>query len=134
MDRGRDGPNLKDYGQVLLADAYAGYKCCGRQRDHARRMLGAHERKIIDAEKSAPEIAREAVERGMLEIESEWTAMRRAGREPKADEARDSVSTHICQEQADMGHPQLGDFRCGPPALCYLIATAFGGDAMPPRR
>jgi transposase len=60
MDRGRDGPTrfLKDYGQVLLADGYAGYN--GVVVGNAIRRAGcwAHmKRKIIDAEKSAPEIA-----------------------------------------------------------------------------
>ncbi len=65
LDRGRDGPKyfLKDYGQVLLADAYGGYNgvVAGNQMTHAG--CWAHSRRrFIDAEKVAPEIAREAVE------------------------------------------------------------------------
>jgi transposase len=66
MDRGRDGPRrfLKDYGQVLLADGYAGYNGVVVGNAITRAGCWAHmKRKIIDAEKSAPEIASEAVER-----------------------------------------------------------------------
>jgi transposase len=66
MDRGRDGPKrfLKEYGQVLLADGYAGYNGVVVGNAITRAGCWAHmKRKIIDAEKSAPEIAREAVER-----------------------------------------------------------------------
>src|SRR5258707_7149065 len=65
MDRGRDGPKrfLKDYGQVLLADGYAGYNGVVVGNAITRAGCWAHmKRKIIDAEKSAPEIARQAVE------------------------------------------------------------------------
>ena len=65
MDRGRDGPKrfLKDYKQVLLADGYAGYNGVVVGNAITRAGCWAHmKRKIIDAEKSAPEIAREAVE------------------------------------------------------------------------
>jgi len=65
MDRGRDGPKrfLKDYNQVLLADGYAGYNGVVVGNAITRAGCWAHmKRKIIDAEKSAPEIAREAVE------------------------------------------------------------------------
>ena len=66
MDRGRDGPKrfLKEYGQVLLADGYAGYNGVVVGNAITRAGCWAHmKRKIIDAEKSAPEIAKEAVER-----------------------------------------------------------------------
>jgi transposase len=66
MDRGRDGPKrfLNEYGQVLLADGYAGYNGVVVGNAITRAGCWAHmKRKIIDAEKSAPEIAKEAVER-----------------------------------------------------------------------
>jgi transposase len=66
MDRGRDGPKrfLQGYQQVLLADGYAGYNGVVVGNAITRAGCWAHmKRKIIDAEKSAPEIAREAVER-----------------------------------------------------------------------
>ena len=66
MDRGRDGPKrfLKEYGQVLLADGYAGYNGVVVGNAITRAGCWAHmKRKIIDAEKSAPDIAREAVQR-----------------------------------------------------------------------
>ena len=66
MDRGRDGPKrfLRDYAQVLLADGYAGYNGVVVGNAITRAGCWAHmKRKIIDAEKSAPDIAQEAVER-----------------------------------------------------------------------
>jgi len=66
LHRGRDGPKyfLKDYRQVLLADAYGGYNGVVAGNEITRAGCWAHmKRKVIDAEKAAPEIAREAVER-----------------------------------------------------------------------
>jgi transposase len=66
LDRGRDGPGrfLKDYRQVLLADAYAGYNGVVVGNAITRAGCWAHaRRKIVEAEKSAPEIAKDAVER-----------------------------------------------------------------------
>jgi len=66
LNRGRDGPRyfLKDYRQVLLADAYGGYNGVVAGNEITRAGCWAHmKRKVIDAEKSAPEIAQEAVER-----------------------------------------------------------------------
>jgi hypothetical protein len=66
LNRGRDGPKyfLKDYRQVLLADAYGGYNGVVAGNEITRAGCWAHmRRKVIDAKKAAPEIAREAVER-----------------------------------------------------------------------
>jgi transposase len=66
LNRGRDGPKyfLKDYRQVLLADAYGGYNGVVAGNEITRAGCWAHmKRKVIDAEKAAPEIAREALER-----------------------------------------------------------------------
>jgi len=66
LNRGRDGPKyfLKDYREVLLADAYGGYNGVVAGNQITRAGCWAHmKRKVIDAEKAAPEIAREAVER-----------------------------------------------------------------------
>jgi transposase len=66
LDRGRDGPKrfLKDYNQVLVADAYGGYNGVVAGNQITRAGCWAHvKRKFIDAEKAAPEIAREVVER-----------------------------------------------------------------------
>jgi len=66
LNRGRDGPRyfLKEYRQVLLADAYGGYNGVVAGNAITRAGCWAHlKRKVIDAEKAAPEIAREAVER-----------------------------------------------------------------------
>jgi transposase len=65
LNRGRDGPKyfLRDYQQVLLADGYGGYDGVVAGNQMTRAGCWAHaRRKFIDAEKVAPEIAREAVE------------------------------------------------------------------------
>lgn len=64
LDRGRDGPKhfLKEYKQVLLADAYGGYNGVVAGNEITRAGCWAHaRRKLIEAEKAAPEIAGEAV-------------------------------------------------------------------------
>jgi transposase len=65
LNRGRDGPKyfLKDYRQVLLADAYGGYNGVVAGNQITRAGCWSHaRRKFIDAEKVAAEIAREAVD------------------------------------------------------------------------
>jgi transposase len=65
LNRSRDGPMyfLKDYRQVLLADAYGGYNGVVAGNEITRAGCWAHlRRKVIEAEKTAPEIAQEAVE------------------------------------------------------------------------
>ncbi len=65
LNRGRDGPKyfLKGYRQVLLADAYGGYNGVVAGNEITRAGCWAHlRRKVIEAEKAAPEIAREAIE------------------------------------------------------------------------
>lgn len=64
LNRGRDGPKhfLKDYRQVLLADAYGGYNGVVAGNQITRAGCWSHaRRKFVDAEKVAPEIAREVV-------------------------------------------------------------------------
>jgi hypothetical protein len=65
LSRGRDGPKyfLKDFDQVLLADGYGGYNGVVAGNGIVRAGCWAHlRRKVIDAEKTAPEIAQEAIE------------------------------------------------------------------------
>jgi transposase len=65
LNRGRDGPKyfLRDYRQVLLADAYGGYNGVVTGNQITRAGCWSHSRRrFIDAEKVAPEIAAEAVE------------------------------------------------------------------------
>jgi len=74
LNRGRDGPVhfLQNYGEVLLADAYGGYNGVVAGNGITRAGCWAHlRRKIIEAEKAAPEIAREAVAvvRQLYEVE-----------------------------------------------------------------
>jgi len=61
LNRCRDGPKyfLKDYSQVLLADAYGGYNGVVAGNRITRAGCWAHwRRKAIEAEKAAPEMAR----------------------------------------------------------------------------
>jgi len=63
LNRDRDGPQyfLKDYRQILLADAYGGYNGVVAGNEITRAGCWSHaRRKIIEAEKTAPEIAQEA--------------------------------------------------------------------------
>jgi transposase len=74
LNRGRDGPKyfLKDYKEVLLADGYAGYNGVVAGNEITRAGCWAHaRRKLVEAEKAAPEIAREAVAlvRALYEVE-----------------------------------------------------------------
>lgn len=65
LNRGRDGPKyfLQSYQQVLLADGYGGYDGIVAGNQITRAGCWSHaRRKIIDAEKVAPAMAREAVE------------------------------------------------------------------------
>ena len=65
LDRGRDGPKyfLRDYRQVLVADAYGGYNGVVAGNEITRAGCWSHtRRKIIEAEKAAPEIAQQAIE------------------------------------------------------------------------
>jgi transposase len=78
LNRGRDGPKyfLRDYNQVLLADAYGGYNGVVAGNQITRAGCWAHwRRKVIDAEKAAPEIAREAIEmvRALYAVEKQAT-------------------------------------------------------------
>jgi transposase len=64
LGRGRDGPVkfLGDYKQILLADAYGGYDGVVVGNDITRAGCWAHgRRKFVDAEKTHPTIAAEAV-------------------------------------------------------------------------
>ena len=73
LDRGRDGPKyfLKDYRQVLLADAYGGYNGVVVGNEITRAGCWSHtRRKIIEAEKAAPEIAQQAIELDLRQRQS----------------------------------------------------------------
>jgi transposase len=64
LNRSREGPKefLKDYTQVLLADGYGGYNGVVAGNAITRAGCWSHSRrKFVEAEKTAPEIAREAV-------------------------------------------------------------------------
>src|SRR6202166_3290204 len=64
LNRGREGPKefLKDYTEVLLADSYGGYNGVVAGNAITRAGCWAHaRRKFVEAEKTAPEIAHEAV-------------------------------------------------------------------------
>ncbi|MBK7928958.1 MAG: IS66 family transposase [Bryobacterales bacterium] len=104
LNRGRDGPKyfLKDYGNVLLADAYGGYNGVVAGNGITRAGCWAHaRRKIIEAEKTAPEIARETVAlvRALYEVErrtkelcaAERLEVRRAESSPVLSALRDRL-------------------------------------------
>jgi len=83
--RKRDGPLefLRDYGEVLVADAYGGYN--GVVANNTIRRGGCHahaRRKFIDAEKTAPEIAHEAAAfyRALYKVEKDAAALTPAAR------------------------------------------------------
>jgi transposase len=64
LHRGREGPRyfLKDFRQILLAEAYGGYNGVVAGNEITRAGCWAHlRRKFIEAEKAAPEIVREAI-------------------------------------------------------------------------
>src|SRR5271157_2931 len=64
LNRSRDGPKhfLRDYGEVLLADAYGAYNGVVAGNQITRAGCWSHSRrKFVEAEKVAPEIARETV-------------------------------------------------------------------------
>lgn len=80
LSRSRDGPAtfLKGYKQTLLADGYGGYDGVVTSNDITRAGCWAHaRRKFVDAEKSSPAIATEAVKRirQLYAIESEAKEM-----------------------------------------------------------
>jgi hypothetical protein len=65
LHRGREGPKefLKDYSEVLRADAYGGYNGVVAGNAITRAGCWSHaRRKFVEVEKTAPEIAREAVD------------------------------------------------------------------------
>ena len=65
LNRGREGPKefLKDYTEVLLADAYGGYNGVVAGNAITRAGCWSHaRRKFVEAEKTALEMAREAVD------------------------------------------------------------------------
>jgi transposase len=99
LHRGRDGPKyfLKDYNQVLLADAYGGYNGVVTGNQITRAGCWAHwRRKVIEAEKAAPEIARQAIAmvRTLYAIEKQAVEMPSA----KRLEVRQTQSTSLLKE------------------------------------
>jgi transposase len=85
LGRGRDGPMtfLKDFKQTLLADGYSGYEGIVVGNDITRAGCWAHaRRKFVDAEKTHPAIAQEAVKMigGLFAVEAEAKAMSDAER------------------------------------------------------
>jgi transposase len=101
LNRGRDGPKyfLKDYRQVLLADGYGGYNGVVAGNEIVRAGCWAHaKRKIIEAEKVAPEIAREAVEmvRALYAVERQ---------------ARDASVPERLKLRQEQSAPVLADLR-----------------------
>jgi transposase len=83
--RGRDGPMtfLKNFKNTLLADGYGGYDGVVVGNDITRAGCWAHaRRKFVDAEKTHPAIAQEAVKmiRGLYSVEDQAKALGDADR------------------------------------------------------
>jgi transposase len=102
LNRGRDGPKyfLKEYNQVLLADAYGGYNGVVAGNGIIRAGCWAHlRRKVIDAEKTAPEIARQAIEM----VRALYAAEKQAAALPSAKrlEMRQAQSVPLLAEMRD---------------------------------
>ena len=100
LDRGRDGPLqfLKEYDQVLVADASGGYNGVVAGNRITRAGCWAHlRRKFIDAEKAAPAIAREAVEhvRALYTIERQAQNMMVEQRLPLRQEKSASLLAEL---------------------------------------
>ena len=100
LDRGRDGPLqfLKEYDQVLVADASGGYNGVVAGNRITRAGCWAHlRRKFIDAEKAAPAIAREAVEhvRALYAIERQAQNMMVEQRLPLRQEKSASLLAEL---------------------------------------
>ena len=104
LNRGRDGPKhfLRDYGEVLLADAYGGYNGVVGGNQITRAGCWSHaRRRFIEAEKVAPEIAREAVDfiGALFRVErqakdfsiEERLALRQAQSSPVLDKLREKL-------------------------------------------
>jgi transposase len=116
QSRGRDGPKyfLKDYNQVLLADAYGGYDGVVAGNAIVRAGCWAHlRRKVIDAEKAAPETAQQAIVlvRALYAVEKqgrnasaeERLGLRQAQSAPVLAELHEQFLT--CKEQLLPKHP-----------------------------
>jgi transposase len=116
LHRGRDGPKyfLKDYRQILLADAYGGYNGVVAGNEITRAGCWAHaRRKIVEAEKVAPQMAREIIERvgALYAVEkqacglstAERLDLRRKQSAPVLAALRDKLLA--CKEQLLPKHP-----------------------------
>jgi hypothetical protein len=123
LNRGRDGPKcfLKDYRQVLLANSYGGYNGVVAGNQITRAGCWAHtRRKIIAAEKAAPEIAREAIElvRALYAVEKQAGDLSLAERE----QLRQMHSAPVLAEASHVegavatqaSHGRGGELRHGP--------------------
>jgi transposase len=141
LNRGRDGPKyfLQDYQQILLADAYGGYNGVVAGNQITRAGCWSHaRRKVIDAEKVAPEIAQEAVAliRALYAVEKqakdvsveERLTLRQAHSVPVLAELRQKLLTW--KEQLLPKHPMAE-------AVNYILSqwaelNVFGSDGAVP--
>ena len=107
LSRGRDGPKyfLQGYNQVLLADGYAGYDGVVAGNGIVRAGCWAHLRhKIIEAEKAAPDIAREATAlvRALYVVEREGERSFRRRAAPAAPGAVCAGAGRAAREATDL--------------------------------
>jgi transposase len=108
--RSRDGPQqfLKDSTEVLLADAYGGYSGVVAGNALTRAGCWSHaRRRFIEAEPSAPEIAREvvAVLRELFAVEQQAKEL--------------SAAERLARRSQHRGWPNYGGSCCAGRSNCY---------------
>jgi hypothetical protein len=118
LNRGRDGPKyfLQGYNQVLLADAYGGYNGVVAGNGIIRAGCWAHlRRKIIEAEKTAPEIAHQAIEmvRALYAVEKHAAGLsaekKLEARQAQSKPLLAGVAREVpCRERAVVAPPSHG--------------------------
>jgi transposase len=109
--RSRDGPAqfLKEFGGILLADAYGGYDGIVLDRDLPRAGCWAHaRRKFVEAEPTAPDVARTILRliKGLFEVEARARELapqeRLRLREAESKPLLESLHTLLLERKAEL--------------------------------
>lgn len=107
--RSRDGPAhfLKEFGGILLADAYGGYDGIVLDRDLPRAGCWSHaRRKFVEADPTAPDVARAVLRliKSLFEVErraADWTAEKRLRlREAESKPLLETLHTLLLEQKA----------------------------------
>jgi hypothetical protein len=138
LNRGRDGPKhfLKDYREVLLADAYGGYNGVVAGNEITRAGCWAHfRRKVVEAEKAAPELARAAVEmvRALYAVERQAAGLTSAERLKRRQDNSVPVVT-VLREKLLVWKEQLLPKHPMAEAINYALTPMGGTDGVLRRR